>query len=129
MLEFRFCAPPLSLNGLGNQFFCWTKAYVASRELGLRLLHPAWSRNPRGYQHLFRTIPFDWEIYRVLSMTLPVFEFTQADYHAAGGGDSETALRTYATQRGLFSYGRSIAPTPSSLVVSLCEFKHWKRHA
>jgi hypothetical protein len=45
-------------------------------------------------------------------MTLPVFEFTQADYQAAGGGDYGTALRNYATQRGLFDRRAYLLITP-----------------
>jgi hypothetical protein len=97
----RFCLPPLSLNGLGNQCFCWAKAFIASQELGATLLHPAWSRNPRGYRHLFGTPPLDWEAYRILVKALPVFEFSEPDYQAAGGGDYGKAVLAFAEGKGL----------------------------
>jgi hypothetical protein len=101
MVCFRYCVAPLSLNGLGNQFFCWAKAFIASQELGATLLHPAWSRNPRGYRHLFGTPPLDWEAYRLLTKALPVFEFNQADYKAAGGGNYGKAVQSFAQSKGL----------------------------
>jgi hypothetical protein len=83
-MNLRFTAPPLSKNGLGNQFFCWAKAVIAAEVLGARALPPAWSRNPRGYRRVFRSSRFDWEWRRLLEEALPGFTVTEEDFKATG---------------------------------------------
>jgi hypothetical protein len=94
----RFCLPRNTARdaGLGNELFPWAKAFIASSELGLRLLHPAWGLNRRGYRSYFGTSRLDWLYYRALTRALPCFAFTEQEYLATGEKEFGRALRAFA---------------------------------
>jgi hypothetical protein len=87
--------------GLGNELIPLAKAFIASSELGLRLLPTAWGLNRRGYGLYFGSSRVDWVRLFLLSRTLPVYRFTEADYEATGQADFDRAIRVYAEGLGL----------------------------
>jgi hypothetical protein len=87
--------------GLGNELITWSKAYLASRALGLRLLHPAWGLNPRGYAACFGTSRFDWAGYRALTAVLPTVRFREDDYRRTRESDFGLAVKSWAASTGL----------------------------
>ena len=99
----RFCMPKAEGRGagLGNELIPWTKAFVASTELGLRLLPPAFGLNSRGYQRYFGTSRLDWISHRVLPRVLPAVTFSEADYLATGERDFDRAISSFALEMGL----------------------------
>jgi hypothetical protein len=103
----RFCMPRVRRRGygLGNELLPWARAFLASQVLNATLLPPAFGMNRRGYWRDFATAPDDWIHHRALERLLPVVEFAESDYVAHGGGDVVPALRSFATERGL--YGRN----------------------
>lgn len=92
----RFCLPRVRRgHGLGNEMVPWARAFLAAQLLQARLLPPAFGLNRRAYWRDFRTSPDDWLYNRALERTLPVVEFSEAQYLAHGGGDAVTALRSF----------------------------------
>jgi hypothetical protein len=87
--------------GLGNELIPWAKAFIASRELGARLLHPAWGLNARGYRHDFGTSRYDWLAQLALAAMLPRVEFSESDYAATGATDYASAIRSFADRSTL----------------------------
>jgi hypothetical protein len=98
-----FCLPRVQGRGagLGNELITWGKAYLASRALGLRLLHPAWGLNPRGYAGCFGTSRIDWVGYRALTALLPTVRFNEEDYRRTGESDFGLAVRNWAQTSGV----------------------------
>ena len=100
----RFCFPgwfgPRHA-GLGNELIPLAKAYLASRELGIRMLPTAWGLNDRGYGVYFGSSHYDWVLLALLSHTLPTYTFREADYMATGEKDYDKAIRVYAERMGL----------------------------
>jgi len=94
----RFCIPWVRGRGagLGNELFPWSKAFLASAELGLKLLHPAWGLNRRRYWTHFDTSRADWVVHRVLEHSLPRYHFSEADYRATGEDDFGRAVALWA---------------------------------
>ncbi len=100
----RFCFPSWigpRHAGLGNELIPWAKAFIASQELNLKLLHPAWGLNDRQYYEDFGTSRFDWVGYYALKTLLPCFAFSEADYVATGERDYDRAIVSYAKRMGL----------------------------
>jgi hypothetical protein len=99
----KFCIPVTQGRGagLGNEILVWAKAYLASVELGIHLLHPAWGLNPRGYRRYFGTSRFDWILPRLIDGLLPSFSFGTTEYRATGETDLARAVRAYARAEGL----------------------------
>src|SRR5271169_3638420 len=87
--------------GLGNELLPWAKAFIASAELKLRLLHPAWGLNDRRYYEYFGTSTLDWVGYAALRMLLPCYTFSEADYLATGERDYDRAIALYSDKMGL----------------------------
>lgn len=87
--------------GLGNEMIAWGKAFVGAQALGLRLLHPAWGLNARGYRHLFRTSRLDWLGHGALRRMLPAFHFTEDDYRSAPEADLYQAITAFGERHGL----------------------------
>jgi hypothetical protein len=100
----RYCLPRVQGRGagLGNELVPWARAHLMAQVLGARLLPPAFGLNQRGYARHFGTIRCDWLLHRVLQQTLPVVEFTEADFHTHGGGNVLDAFRRFALAKGLF---------------------------
>lgn len=100
----RFCFPgwfgPRGA-GLGNELIPLAKAFIASQELGIRLLPTAWGLNSRGYRRYFGTSRFDWVRLYALSRVLPAYRFREEDYAATGEIDFDRAVRVYADRVGL----------------------------
>ena len=102
----RFCFPKWigpRHAGLGNELIPWAKAFIASRELGIRLLHPAWGLNDRKYYEYFGTSRFDWTWYYLLGKLLPTYTFTEEEYNQTGEKDFDKAVRAYADKMGLWN--------------------------
>jgi len=99
----RFCIPRVKGrgSGLGNELFPWAKAYIASVELGIKLLHPAWGLNPRGYYRYFGTSRLDWIYYFLLSKLLPAYTFSKADFEDIGERDFDKAINIFAERLNL----------------------------
>ena len=99
----RFCLPKVQGRGagLGNELIPWTKAFIASAELGIPLLPPAFGLNRFGYRQYFHTSRFDWITHRILSRILPTITFTEADYLATGEQDFDRAIGRFAVAHGL----------------------------
>jgi hypothetical protein len=87
--------------GLGNDLVPWAKAYILSKELGARLLHPAWGNNPRGYWRYFQTSRADWQFYRVLCRCLPNYRFSEEDYNNIQEDDFVVASQKFIERSGL----------------------------
>lgn len=87
--------------GLGNELITWAKAYVGGQALGLKVLHPAWSLNPRGYRTLFGTSRLDWFAHNALWYMLPHFEFQENDLDRAGGESLHDAVLRFADKHDL----------------------------
>jgi hypothetical protein len=88
--------------GLGNDLIPWAKGYILSKELGAKLLHPAWGNNPRGYWRYFGTSRLDWQWYRVLVRLLPQYKFDEHTYREIGENDFEKACRLFAEKYHLY---------------------------
>ena len=101
--EMRFCIPKNTARdaGLGNELFPWAKAYLASSELELKLLHPAWGLNRRGYRSYFGTSRLDWLYYKALVQALPCISFTEQDYLETGEKEFGKAIRVFANKAAL----------------------------
>ena len=99
----RFCIPRVVGRGagLGNELLPWAKAYIASEELGIKLLPPAWGLNDRKYWTYFDSSRLDWLVHRALSTVLPTYTFTEADYREAGGHDLALAIRNFSARHDL----------------------------
>jgi hypothetical protein len=93
---------PHSGYGLGNDLIPWAKGYILSKELGARLMHPAWGNNPRKYWRYFGTSRLDWQWYRVLARTLPRYVFSEEDYREFGENDFEKACKRFAEKYNLY---------------------------
>lgn len=88
--------------GLGNDLIPWAKGYILSRELGAKLLHPAWGNNPRRYWRYFGTSRLDWQWYRILVRTLPCYAFSEDIYRDFGENDFEKACKRFAEKNNLY---------------------------
>ena len=100
----RFCLPrttTLRGAGLGNELFAWSKAFLASRALDARVLHPAFGLNRRQYHRDFGTSRLDWMGQKLLTVAVPVIEFDEAAYRSTGKDDFEEAVAMFAERRGL----------------------------
>lgn len=93
--------------GLGNEMIVWAKAFVAGQLLGLRVLHPAWGLNQRGYRHYFGTARGDWLAHRALRSTLPFFRFDDAQ-RTRYGGELQSALLAFAAEHDLARRGACV---------------------
>ena len=87
--------------GLGNEVIPWAKAFIAAQELGLRLVHPAWGLNPRGYYRDFRTSRTDWIGRVALRTVLPTVRITESMVRETGQADYAMALRALAPKLDL----------------------------
>lgn len=105
MLNFRFCLPRINNSlggaGLGNELIPYAKAFIASRVLNFRLLHPAWGLNRRKYYRYFGTSRLDWLGYKALGLCMPSVTFTLEDYLRIGKKDYEEAIRCFAEEKQL----------------------------
>lgn len=109
----KLCVPRITTfrgAGLGNELFPWAKAYLAGRELGARVLDPAWGINRRGYAGYFGTNPCDWLLARAIR-TLPAHTLTQEEYRSIGIPDYAAAVREFAARRGLLEKPHFILQT------------------
>ena len=99
----KFCIPKVSGRGagLGNELLPWAKAFIASQELGGRLLQPAWGLNERAYYRYFGTSRVDWVFHRALGKVLPAYTVTEADFRATGETDYGAAIRRFGEEKGL----------------------------
>ena len=99
----RLCMPRVRGRGagLGNELIPWTKAFIASAQLDLRLLPPAFGLNPWGYRKYFGTSRFDWIVHRILPWMMPTIVFTEAEYLATGERDFGLALAKFAKRHAL----------------------------
>jgi len=88
-------------SGLGNEVIPWAKAFIASQEFGLRLIHPAWGLNRRGYRRDFRTSRADWIGRTTLKIALPTVRITERMVHETGEDDYALALRALAPELNL----------------------------
>jgi hypothetical protein len=88
-------------SGLGNEVIPWAKAFIASQELGLRLMHPAWGLNPRGYCRDFRTSRADWIGRIAVERALPTVRVTERMVRETGENDYALALRALAPELNL----------------------------
>lgn len=86
--------------GLGNEIFPWAKAYLASRELGFRLLPPAWGLNSREYWRDFGTSRLDWIGHAALQAALPTVTVTDAMVRSTGESDYGAAVRVLDKEYG-----------------------------
>jgi hypothetical protein len=83
-------------SGLGNEVIPWAKAFIASQEFGLQLIHPAWGLNARRYNRDFSTSRADWLGQRVLRIALPTTRITEHMVRETGEHDYALALRALA---------------------------------
>lgn len=100
----RVCIPEISGRrgaGLGNELFCWAKAFLASEALGIACVHPAWGLNARGYRHDFGTARLDWLYQDIARMALPTVRFDETAYRATGQEDYRQAVTAFAAIHGL----------------------------
>jgi len=88
-------------SGLGNELIPLAKAFIASCELGIKLLPTAWGLNERNYRVFFGTSRFDWVRLLALKKLLPAYTFRESDYLATGERDYGDAIRVYAERMGL----------------------------
>ena len=95
--------------GLGNEFFAWSKGWIASQVLDAHLVGPAWGLNARRYYRNFRTSRLDVLLEELL-VRLPHHAFTEADYMASGKVDFADAIDVWAASKGL-SQGKSFVVT------------------
>ncbi|GGT30246.1 hypothetical protein GCM10010271_37870 [Streptomyces kurssanovii] len=86
--------------GLGNEIFPWAKAYLASRELGFRLLGPAWGLSGRGYWREFGTSRLDWAGHAALRAVLPTATVTAGMVRATRETDYGSAIRVLDAEFG-----------------------------
>ncbi|MEV6054370.1 hypothetical protein [Streptomyces sp. NPDC052107] len=93
--------------GLGNEIFPWAKAYIASRELGFRLLRPAWGLNRRNYRQEFGTSRLDFLQHATLRLAMPVVTVTDELVQSTGETDYGAAMRVLDAEYG-WSRRRSI---------------------
>lgn len=100
----RLCMPQVTGRGagLGNELIPWARAHVAAQVLGARTLAPAFGLNARRYWRHFGTPRYDWLLHRAVRALWPVFEFTEQDHLADGGGDVMHTFRRFAERNGLF---------------------------
>lgn len=78
--------------GLGNEIIPWAKAFLAAQECSLRLAHPAWSLNPRGYRRDFASSRFDWPLQRLAASSLPTLDVDGGMVRATGHDDYGLAM-------------------------------------
>jgi hypothetical protein len=100
----RVCIPEIFGHrgaGLGNELFPWAKAFLASRALGARLVHPAWGLNKRNYHRDFGTTRLDWLQQGLVRLALPTVHFDEAAYRATGKDDYQQAVSEFADAQGL----------------------------
>jgi hypothetical protein len=99
----RLCMPRVYGRGagLGNELIPWTKAFIASVQLDLRLLAPAFGLSPWGYRKYFGTSRLDWIVHRILPRVMPTIVFTEAEYLATGERDFGRALAKFAERHAL----------------------------
>jgi hypothetical protein len=83
-------------SGLGNEVIPWAKAFIASQEFGLKLIHPAWGLNARRYSRDFSTSSADWLGQRALRIALPTTRITEHMVRETGEDDYALALRALA---------------------------------
>lgn len=96
----RVCLPePFGRGaGLGNELFPWSKAFMASQELGVPFWQPAWGLNSREYWRDFDTSQLDWVAHRLSRKILPVVRFDEEAYLATGRVDFGEAIAVFARQ-------------------------------
>ena len=87
--------------GLGNDLIPWAKAFILARELGAKLLHPAWGNNPRKYYKYFQTSRFDYQWYRILRRTLPRLRFCEEDYRRIGINEFSESSRIFGQENDM----------------------------
>jgi hypothetical protein len=86
--------------GLGNEIFPWAKGWIASQVLDAHLVGPSWGINQRRYFRNFETSRLDFLLEDGL-LRLPHYEFTEADFRAAGDIDFGVAIKRWADSKGL----------------------------
>jgi hypothetical protein len=86
--------------GLGNEMLSWAKGFIASQVLGATLVGPSWGLNKRRYYRNFGTSRFDFLLESGL-LSIPHHDFSEQDYRATGEVDFGTAVRRWASARGL----------------------------
>ncbi|MFF4687399.1 hypothetical protein [Streptomyces sp. NPDC001307] len=86
--------------GLGNEIFPWAKAYIASRELGFRLVRPAWGLNRRNYRQEFGTSRLDFLQHAALRLAMPVVTVTDELVESTGETDYGAAMRVLDAEHG-----------------------------
>tara|TARA_R100001198_G_scaffold97042_1_gene91578 strand:+ start:14242 stop:15282 length:1041 start_codon:yes stop_codon:yes gene_type:complete len=87
--------------GLGNELILWAKAFLISRSLGARLLHPAWGLNQRRYWQYFGTSRMDYPINFLLRKALPTIRFTESDYLRCGGKDFLDSFKRFSKEQNI----------------------------
>ena len=102
-MHIRYCIAQVRKRGygLGNELIPWARALLAAQVLDAHFLPPAFGLNRRRYWRHFGTPRYDWLRNRTLQRLLPRVEFTEADWHAHGGGDVLPALRSFAAEHRL----------------------------
>lgn len=85
--------------GLGNELILWAKAFLISRSLGARLLHPAWGLNQRRYWRYFGSTRMDYPINLIVRKALPTIRFTEADYLRFGGNDYLDSFEKFSKEQ------------------------------
>lgn len=93
--------------GLGNEILPWAKGWIASQALDARLVGPSWGVNRRRYYRNFGTPRLDFLVEDALRH-LPHHAFTEQDYRATGQIDFGSAIKKWATTRGLKTSGSYI---------------------
>jgi hypothetical protein len=88
--------------GLGNEILPWAKGWLASQVLKAHLLGPSWGINPRRYYRNFRTSRLDFLLEDALQC-LPHHAFTEQDYQGSGEIDFGSALKKWASAKGITS--------------------------
>lgn len=92
--------------GLGNEVLGWAKAYLGGRELGLRVVEPPWSINPRPYRKELNRGLINDLVYGAVRLSKPQ-EISLAMVRSAGSLDYVDVLRELV-ERGAIAEGRSV---------------------
>lgn len=86
--------------GLGNELLPWAKGWLASQALNAHLIGPSWGINKRRYYRNFGTSRLDFILEDTLRR-MPHYDFSEEDYRETGEIDFGTAIRKWASSRGL----------------------------
>jgi hypothetical protein len=80
----------------------WAKGWIASQVLDATLVGPSWGINKRRYYRNFGTSRLDFCLENAL-LRMPHHDFSEQDYRATGEVDFGSAIRRWASARGLMN--------------------------